>query len=272
MSKHMVLPDVQAKPGGDFTYLKYAGEYMVAKKPDVVICIGDFADMPSLSSYDVGKKSFEGRRYTNDIKAAQEAMTAFLTPMKEFNERARKNKEKQYKPRMVLTLGNHEDRINRAINNDSKLAGLISIDDLLYKEFGWEVYNFLVPVTIDGICYSHFFSSGILGRPVTSARMLLTKKHMSCVAGHQQGRDIAYATRADGQQMLGLIAGSFYEHDEEYLNPQTNNHWRGFYVLHDINDGACDEMAVSIKYLKERYGSKPTDMEILGESLASDAG
>ena len=254
--KHAFLPDIQCKPGIDVSYLGYAGQYLVDKKPDVIVCIGDFADMPSLSSYDIGKKSFEGRRYSNDIAAAHNGMETLLKPMWEFNTRARKNKEKQYKPRMVMTYGNHEDRIDRAINNDPKLDGLISLSDLRYEEFGWETHPYLEPVVIDGICYSHFFASGVLGRPIVSARMLLTKKHMSCVAGHQQGRDIAYATRADGTNMFGLIAGSFYEHNEDYLNPQTNNHWRGFYILHAVEDGACDEMAVSIKYLKERYKRK----------------
>ena len=60
---HAVLPDIQAKPGQDFSFLTAIGEYLVEKQPDRWICIGDFADMPSLSSYDVGKKSFEGRRY-----------------------------------------------------------------------------------------------------------------------------------------------------------------------------------------------------------------
>jgi len=251
--KHAVIPDCQVKPGVDVTYLSYAGRYLVEKKPDVWVCIGDFADMRSLSSYDVGKKSFEGRRYTNDIAAAKNGMETLLKPLWDYNARARRNKEKQYLPRLVLTLGNHEDRIDRAVNNDSKLEGLIKMEDLGYEKYGWEVYPYLDPVVIDGICYSHFFASGVLGRPIVSARMLLTKKHMSCVAGHQQGRDIAYATRGDGTQMFGLIAGSFYEHDEDYLNPQTNNHWRGMYILHDVRDGACDEMAVSIKYLRSRY-------------------
>ena len=255
--KHCVLPDCQVKPGVDVSYLRCAGAYIVAKKPDVIVCIGDFADMESLSSYDVGKKSFEGRRYSNDITAARKGMETLLQPIWEFNLKARKNKEKQYKPRMVLTLGNHEDRIDRAINNDPKLEGLLSIEDLGYRDYGWEVYPYLEPVVIDGICYSHFFASGILGRPIISARMLLTKKHMSCVAGHQQGRDIAYATRGDGTQLFGLIAGSFYEHNQDYLNPQTNNHWRGMYFLHDVINGQCDEMALSIKYLKERYAKCP---------------
>jgi len=54
MPSHLIIPDVQAKPGLDFTYLRAIGNYIAKKQPDVIINIGDFADMPSLSSYDKG--------------------------------------------------------------------------------------------------------------------------------------------------------------------------------------------------------------------------
>ena len=76
---------------------------------------------------------------------------------------------------------------------------------------------------------------------------------MSCLAGHQQGKDIAYGRRADGKEMTAIICGSSYEHDENYLNFQTNTHWRGIYILNDVTDGTFDEMAISIKYLRRRY-------------------
>ena len=121
MTTHMVIPDCQVKPGHDTSYLRVVGKYMVEKQPDVVVCLGDFADMPSLSSYDAGKKSFEGRRYRDDITASHDAMATLLAPLVEYNEQAIRNKKKRYTPRLVLTLGNHEERINRATNDDPKL-------------------------------------------------------------------------------------------------------------------------------------------------------
>jgi len=59
----VVIPDTQVKPGIDYTYLSFIGKYLVDKKPDIVVHLGDHWDMPSLSSYDIGKKTFEGRRY-----------------------------------------------------------------------------------------------------------------------------------------------------------------------------------------------------------------
>lgn len=253
MAKHLVIPDCQVKPGVPTDHLEWAGNFAVAKKPDVIVQIGDFADMCSLSSYDVGKKAFEGRTYAADITAAKDAMELFLKPIRNEQERQRRNKEKVWRPKMILTLGNHENRINKAINNDRKLEGLISTDDLGYRQSGWEVYDFLEPVQVDGIMYCHYFTSGVLGRPVTTANALLTKKHMSCVAGHQQGKQIATAERADGKRLTGIIAGSFYQHDEEYMYKQGNQHWRGIIVLHEVDGGQCDEMFVSLDYLRKEY-------------------
>jgi hypothetical protein len=250
--KILVLPDVQAKPDIDFSFLTSIGNYIVAKKPDVIVNIGDFADMPSLSMHEhSGSKSMEGKRYKADIWAAREAMDALLTPLYEYNKAQKRTKHSLYKPRMVLTLGNHCDRINRAINNDKKLDGLISIDDLPYQD--WEVHPFLEIVVIEGIAFSHYFCSGAMGRPIGSAQALLTKMHMSCFAGHQQGRSIAFGKRADGTDMTAIISGSCYEHDEDYLNPQTNNHWRGLWLLHNVHDGAFDECAIPISYITENY-------------------
>jgi hypothetical protein len=110
-------------------------------------------------------------------------------------------------------------------------------------------------VVIGGVAFCHYYPSGSLGRATGSARAILNKMHMSCFAGHLQGRDIAYGKRADGTEITSIIAGSFYQHNEDYLSPMTNNHWRGLYVLHAVKDGSCDEMAVSLEYLKRKYGN-----------------
>lgn len=250
--RHFVLPDVQAKPGQDFKFLTKIAEYVIEKKPEKIICLGDFADMPSLSSYDVGKKSFEGRRYSLDKEAAYDAMEAFMSPLMKYNFKAKKNKEKLYRPELIMLLGNHEQRIERAINNDPKLEGLISYDDLDYEGWGWKVYPFLEVVVIDGIAYSHYFTSGLLGRPATTANAQLNKTHMSCISGHQQGLQIATGKTADGRLIHSIIAGSCYEHNEDYLGRQGNNHWRGALMLNDVSDGDFDLMPLRLKYLLER--------------------
>lgn len=246
-----VIPDTQVKPGVDLTYLGKIGEYLVEKQPDVIIHLGDHWDMPSLSSYDVGKKSFEGRRYKNDIQAGNDGMRELLYPLKSYNKRAAANHKPRYRPEMHFLMGNHENRINRAVNDDAKLEGTIGVQDCNLDD--WIVHDFLDVAIIGGIAFSHYFVTGVAGRPASTASAQLNKKHMSCIAGHQQGLQIATAHRADGQRLTSIIAGSCYEHDEDYLGAQGNKHWRGFMMLHEVNDGQFDLMPVSLDYLNKKY-------------------
>jgi hypothetical protein len=251
--KHLVIPDTQCKPGNSFDHLTWVGKYAAEKKPEVIVHLGDHWDMPSLSIYDVGKKSFEGRTYQADIAAGNAGMDALMAPILAEQERLKRNKEKQWKPKLVFLTGNHEERIERAIQSDRKLDGLIGYHDFNLEQYGWKRVEFLQPVIINGIAYCHYFTSGVMGRPVSSPALLLTKKHMSCIMGHVQDRGIAFAKRADGKRMTGLFAGICYTHDEDYLTPQTNGSWAGVWMLHEVNDGSFDEMPVSLSFLKEKY-------------------
>jgi hypothetical protein len=253
--RHLVIPDCQVRPGDDLSFLSHIGKYIVDKRPDKIICLGDFADMPSLSSYDVGKKSYEGRRYMSDVESVDDAMATLLAPLHRLQERQKFNRKKIYTPEQHMMLGNHENRINRAVNNDAKLEGLMSTFDLAYEYYDWEVHNFLEVAVIDNIAYSHYFVTGVAGRPASSAMAQLRKTNMSCISGHQQGLQIATASRADGALLTSVIAGSCYEHQEDYLGPQGNKHWRGVLVLNDVHDGQFDLMPLSLKYLREEYGN-----------------
>ncbi len=255
MTKHMVVPDTQVKPGVPLDHFRWAGEYAAEKKPDVIVHIGDLADMHSLSSYDIGKKCYEGRTYRDDIEVALLAQELFFAPIRREIQRTKKNRKRSWNPRFVITLGNHEDRINRAIEGDRKLEGTIGLHDLKLQEFGWEVIPFKQPIIIDGIAYCHYFSQGDYGRPVTSARALVTKKHMSCTMGHNPKTELDMSqVRADGTPIIGLFSGVYYQHDEDYLGPQGNPVHRQIWMKHEVKDGFYYPMAVSMEYLKKNYG------------------
>jgi hypothetical protein len=240
--RYIIIPDLQVKEGVDLRHIDWICRYIKEKKPYAVVQLGDLADMPSLSSYDKGKKSFEGRRYKKDIKIASDVAKRLGFACIGAGVESRN-----------ILYGNHEHRICRATELQPELDGLLCLDDLGYDAAGWTTYEFLQVVELDGICFSHYFVSGVMGRPITSAATLLTKKHQSCIAGHQQGKAIAYATKADGGQLTGIIAGSCYLHDEDYLGPQANNHFRGIFVLNEVHNGQFDECVVSLDFLRRKY-------------------
>ena len=252
--KILVIPDCQIKEGVPTEHLVWAGEAICDYRPDVVVNIGDFADMPSLSTHDVkGSKYFEGLRYKKDVEVVKEAMQKMLAPLRTLQKVQKDSKHKVYKPRMVMLMGNHENRISRAVNNNPTLEGLISTKDLNYEK-DWEVHEFLHPVFINGVGFNHYWPVGAMGRPASTASAIISKLHMSCIAGHQQGKQVAYGKRADGQAICSIIAGSYYLHDESYMDQLSNKHWRGLVMLNEVNDGHFDEMFLSIEYLGKRYG------------------
>ena len=244
---HAVIPDCQVKAGVDTSYLEWVGRYIADKRPDVIVQIGDFGDLQSLSSYDRGKRSSALLTYADDVQAVRKAMKRLMAPIRAV---------RGYKPRLVLTLGNHEDRIARTVEEDGRLYGTISIKDLGYEEAGWEVYPFLTPVVVDGIAYCHYFQSGVMGRPVASARALVRSRHMSATMGHVQKTDIDMGDiRADGKQIIGLFCGACYLHDEPYLG-QSNALRRQIVMCHEVQDGQYDPMFVSLDFLRRKYGRK----------------
>ncbi len=252
--RHLVIPDTQVTPDSNTDHLVWAAKYAAEKKPGKIIFLADHWDMESLCSYDEGKMCFEGRQYTRDIEAGINAMRRFVDIIEAERERCLRLHLTRWNYELHFTLGNHENRINLAVEKDRKLEGLISVDDFKLEEMGFIVHPFLQPAIIDGIAYAHYFQSGIMGRPVSSARAMINKKHMSCIMGHVPDRDIVYARKADGTTITGLFAGIFYQEDLDYLSPQTNRSWRGIWLFNDVVDGSFDELPISMKYLQRKYG------------------
>ena len=247
---HAFIPDCQIKAGVPNKHLTWLGKYIAERAPDVCIFAGDFWDMPSLSSWDKGKRASENRRYKSDVEAGNVAMDMF-------NHEVKKRPKAWKKMRRVITLGNHEQRIERATEDDAYLEGTLSYDDLNLA--GMDVYPFLEVVNIDGIAYSHFFPRSANGsitqsrRGAPSARAQCIREGGSASSGHQQGLDITPVVLGSRLQW-GLIAGSFYMHDEHYLTPQGHNYWKGIVMKHDVHKGQYAPMLVDMAYFKRRFG------------------
>ena len=253
MPSHLVIPDTQVKDGVPLHHLEAAGNLIATIQPDVIIHIGDHADMPSLSEYDRGKKCFEGRRYEKDILAARKGMEVLLGPLFDLQKQQRNNRKKVYKPKMLLTLGNHENRINRIIESEPRLEGTVGLSDLGYEDYGWEVVPYMQPVVVDGVAYCHFFYNKLSGRPHASARTTLLREHMSCTQGHQQTLQIETQYTGDGRRLTAVTAGAYYLHDEDYKGPSGNDHWRGLIYKQDVEDGEYDITTMSIKLMIKEW-------------------
>ena len=258
MTRHLLISDTQVKKDVPVDHLRALGNFIVDKQPEVLINIGDWADMPSLSVYDKpGTKAFEGKRYRDDVEASIEAMEIMEEPITRYNNMRKRNKKSLYRPRKVLTLGNHENRIDRAVNLDPRLDGTLSVDDLRYEDFGWEVYPFLHIVDIDGVAYSHYFINpdSAIGSPLggTIENKMKLIGH-SFTMGHNQKRQYGIRYNGRGEEIHGLVSGAYYMHDEEYQNPQGNRaHWRGIVLKNEVREGRYDPTFLSLEYMLREW-------------------
>lgn len=243
---HLVIPDCQVKDGVPTQHMEWIGNFIVEKKPDVIINIGDFWDFESLSVYDKGKLPFENRRYVKDVASGRKAMERLLKPIDDYNRTAKE----QYAPRKVFTLGNHEIRLSRLVDNNPEYEGKFSLDELGIVEYGWEQHDFLKPVKIDGVKYAHYFITGSKGYPSNSARAMQMSEQCSTTMGHNQKYDVFVNPKT---LYTGLFCGTCYLHDEKYLGHQGNGQKRGIVVKNEVEDGVYDLMYVSLKYLEKAY-------------------
>lgn len=260
MTTHLVIGDSHSKHGVSNERYTWAGRLALELQADTVVDMGDWADMESLCSYDRGSKSFEGRRYKKDVAAALDARNKFAAPINTFNRARARNGKKQFRPRKVSLVGNHEHRISRAISLDPVLDGTISLDDLGYDTYGWKRvdYDGATPgvVSLDGILYSHYLTSGVLGRPIGGehpAASILTKQFVSCTVGHSHVRDFSERTRADHRKILGMSAGCFTSNFEDYAGAANYLWWRGLIVKRNVKDGYYDPEFISMDELQRRY-------------------
>jgi hypothetical protein len=251
--------------------LDWIGQYIVDHAPrpkqgkpgiDVIIDLGDHYDLPSLSSYDKGRASFEGRRFRRDVDAGHRALERLEAPLNKYNRERRERKEKQWEPEKHVTWGNHEDRANRAAENNPELEGFVGthIFDEFWQDRGWTTHQYGEVVDIDGIWYSHLFLNEFTGQALgAQASTLLKQVGHTFTQGHRQTYDIA--TRYVGKKMhRALIAGACYLHDEHYKGPARcnsersgNHHWRGAIHKFDVGDGMYSMLELPLDYFCRRY-------------------
>lgn len=246
--RHLWIPDTQLRKGVPVAHLDWLAFYAYERGPTRIIFAGDWWDFPALSSYDKpGSRSAEGRRVRDDIDVGRREIERLIGFWH----------HRGWLPEMHFLFGNHENRWHKAVNDSPAwLEGLVDPFQCLI-DLDVTTHPFLRPVTLDGVAYAHFFPNNAKGaitqskNGAPSARAQVQRLMRSATAGHQQGYDVAVVPTPDGLQR-GLIAGSFYLHDEPYI--PINNYWRGLILKNNVERGNYGLTEVDMVYLERTYG------------------
>lgn len=236
-----------------FTWL---GSFIYDLRPDMVIDLGDGADMKSLNTYDTRyPQAVVAQNYGEDIECYNDAQERLRWKFKW----ARKKK-----PYWVGFEGNHENRIKKAISLDPRLEGSkygISFSHLNTKYWfnDYHEYSNSAPslVSYDRIVYGHYVGSGNYGSAMSTKHhgySLVEKLACSATVGHSH--KFHYYRKADAQPtpISGLVCGC-YKGKEEAWAGQANREWSsGVAIKRYVENGDYDLQWVSMKALQREYG------------------
>ena len=189
--KLLIIPDTQVRKGVPIDHIKAAGNYIVKHKPDHVVVMGDWYDMPSLSRFNTNLEA-EGQKLQDDLNAGDDAMMALMMPLINYNVKRKSQKKGPYKPKLTYIVGNHDPqvRLPRLIEEHPILEGFLEDKTNAFLEgLGFEVVPFLQIKNIEGIRFSHYIQNphSVEGAPLGGQidTMLKNAGH-SFVQGHQQ--------------------------------------------------------------------------------------
>ena len=235
----------------------WLGNFIYDLKPDYVIDLGDGADMRSLNSYDTRyPQQIVTQSYEKDIECYNDAQERL---------RWRFRHAKRKKPYWIGLEGNHENRIKKAVQLDPRLEGQrygVSFSHLQTDHW----FNEYVPyensapgiIDLDGISYSHYFSSGNYGSAISGthhAYTILQHRNHSSTCGHSHKRSVYFKDSAHPQGIIGLVAGCYKGKDEAWAGQANQEWWQGIVVKREISNGMYEPEFISMETLKREYGS-----------------
>lgn len=252
----VVFSCAHADPQAGNERFSWLGAFLYDLKPDMVVDLGDGADMRSLNSYDTRyPQAIVNQSYEADIESYNDSQERLRWKFKHHRKK---------RPFWVGFEGNHENRIKKAIANDPRLEGSkygVSFSHLQTDHWfdDYHEYENSGPAlaSYDGVLYSHFISGGNYGTAISGihhAHSLLSKVGCSVSVGHSHKYSYYYQGSTFPNPIIGHVVGCFKGKEESWAG-QSNNEWRhGVVVKRNLENGVYDHEWVSMRALKEIYG------------------
>ncbi len=202
ITKIIVCPDVHV-PYHDKKAWKLFLKALATVKPDILVLVGDFADIKSLMAH--AKKPKDERFFKKEIAAVLEALN-------EISAIGIK--------RVIYCEGNHENRISRYIaSNAPELDEMLDAKSLFkIEERGWEWVPYGDYIRIGELSFIH--DVGRVG--VNAARQSLADFGDNICFGHTHRAAVVYSGTVEGRQHVALNVGWLGDYDAiDYRNRHT---------------------------------------------------
>jgi len=255
----LLISDAHVEPEQDLTRFEKCAKLIVDRKPDRIIQLGDFISLSSISGWDMGKKLLmEGRRYQEEVEHGKLAIDLLFSELDKLQSKQRGFKQKLYNPEVDWLEGNHEDRLDRYIEQNPALEGALCLaDDLGLTERKIVPIKYRERIVRNGINYMHAPLAGN-NQPISGLHIphkALQRFNGHVVFGHYHRSEVANIKRIDTEEVQrAIMCPSFIEGQPHYLSknaPAVID--RGVLLLKQFEGN--DKPVIEEISMEELYGS-----------------
>ncbi len=208
----VILPDVHLDETVPKDYLPVKN-FIRATKPDKIILLGDFMDVSALSGWDLDKKrKMENRRWKKEIALANKELDFLQKHCKE----------------IVYIEGNHEDRVQRYLDKNPEMEGLIEVQEMLrLKERGikWVKMNDLYK------CGDMYFTHGMYTNKYC-AQKHLSELGCNICFGHGHKTQTAFQNQSMAKPVMSYQLGTLGDKAPDYMRNRPANWINQFAVMY----------------------------------------
>ena len=240
----LTIGDCHTNDTQDLSRFNLLNKFILDKRPDVIVFIGDFLTLQCLSAWDANKRALmEGKRYYKEIAAGNKAL-----------DMAFKNVE--YSPEIIFIEGNHEDRLTRYLEKDPTFSGAVSVPkDLRLEERGIKFIPYREYYHVNGVGFTHIpFNKVREIGGVNISRKASQVTVSSVIFGHTHNQELAHVWKPGMPHLQDIYClGAFFEEIEKYMEGRISEYWRGLSLLNMWKEGRYDVESFSLGRLDKMY-------------------
>lgn len=226
--QHWVILSDMHVPYEDVESLAAVEKYLAAHRVDGLLNIGDFMDMDAISSFNFGKpRKTENKRLSVDFDRANKILDRQQSIIRKRNPNAK----------FVMLEGNHEERIERFLDQHPMLEGLLDVPKLLRlneRHITWvrswsdgKVHTIGKANFVHGLYTNMYHAKKMVDAWGTNIFYGHTHDIMAISRTHKGKSDI----------VVGQSIGCLCVYEQAYMKGKPSNWQQGFGIFFFLPDG-----------------------------------
>lgn len=230
--------------------LTWIARHASEQRYDRIIQIGDWGTFDSVNQHD--DNSTEAARYKPKIRDDLDNLVAS-------HQAFRRGMADGYRPKLDVTLGNHENRLERFENANPESVGTYTLSrDETFVQFGWRTRRYGEVMYVEGVGFTHHPVNGS-GRAFggkTGPQRAANETTVAMVSGHTHRRQVHDAPKIGPIDVISMVEVGCalpWGEVEGYAKHSLTGWWWGVADM-TVQGGAITDLGfLSALTLRARY-------------------